>query len=70
MKTEFRESNFEEDIDLKNQFRNNILPDPINIREAASKIYVDINFNAASLRKTLHHFTSIVKISIKFDLSK
>ena len=35
------ESNFEEDIDSKNQFRFRKLPDPISIREAASKIYVD-----------------------------
>ena len=34
----------EEDIDLKNQYRTKNLPDPISIREAASKNYVDIIF--------------------------
>ena len=31
------ETNIEEDIDLKNQFRIKNLPDPISIREATSK---------------------------------
>ena len=35
------ESNIEEDIDLKNQFRIKNLPDPISIRKAASKNYFD-----------------------------
>ena len=41
LRTNYTESNIEEDIDLKNQFRNKNLPDPISIREAASKNYVD-----------------------------
>ena len=36
--TNYIESNIEEDIDLKNQLRIKNLPDPISIREAASKI--------------------------------
>ena len=45
------ESNIEEDIDLKNQYRIINLPDPISIREAASKNYVDNLFNAPSIIK-------------------
>ena len=36
-RTNYIEANIEEEIDLKNQFRIKVLPDPINIREAASK---------------------------------
>ena len=36
---------------MKNQNRNNKLPDPKNIREAASKIYVDNKFNEPSIIK-------------------
>ena len=36
------ESNIEEDIYLKNQFGIKNLPDPMSIREPASKLYVDI----------------------------
>ena len=42
------ESNLEEDIVLKNQYRIKNLPDPISIREAASKNYVDNLFNDPS----------------------
>ena len=45
------EANIEEDIDLKNQFRIKNLPDPISIREAASKNYVDNLFNDPSIIK-------------------
>ena len=43
------ESHIEEDIDLKNQFRNKNLSDPISIRKAASKNYVDDKFNDPSI---------------------
>ena len=45
------ESNIEEDIDLENQFGIKTLADPISIREAATKNYVDISFNDPSLVK-------------------
>ena len=41
LRTNYIESNTEGDIDLENQFRNENLPDPISIREACSKNYVD-----------------------------
>ena len=45
LRTNYIESNIEEDIDLKNQYRIKNLPDPISIREATSKNYVDYLFN-------------------------
>ena len=41
LKTNYIESNIEEDIDLKNRYRIKNLPDPINITEAYSKNYID-----------------------------
>ena len=41
LRTNYIESNLEEDINMKNQFRIKNLPDPISIREACSKKYVD-----------------------------
>ena len=49
------EPNIEEDIDLKNQFRIESLPDPISIREAASKKYVDNLLNNPSILKNAEH---------------
>ena len=54
LRTKYLESNLEEDIDLKNQFRIKNLPDPISIREACSKNYVDNLFNYRSIIKNLH----------------
>ena len=45
------EAIIEEDIDLKNQYRIKILPDPISIRETASKNYVDNLLNDPSIVK-------------------
>ena len=49
------EANIEEDIDLKNQFRVKNLPDPINIKEACNKNYVDNKFNDPSILKNTEH---------------
>ena len=49
LKTNYIESNIEKDIDLKNLFGIKNLPDPISIREAASKNYVDNLFNDPSI---------------------
>ena len=50
LRTNFIEANIEEDFDWKNQCRS-YLPDPISIREAASKNYVDNKFNDPSIIK-------------------
>ena len=55
LRSNYIESNIEEDIDLENQFTIRNLPDPISIREACSKNYVDDLFNNPSvLRNTAH----------------
>ena len=51
----YLESNIEEDIDLKNQYRIKNVPDPLSIREAASKNYVDNLFNDPSIVKNTEH---------------
>ena len=53
--TNYMESIIEEDIDLKNYFRIKNLPDPISVREAASKDYVDTLFNDSSILKNTVH---------------
>ena len=56
LRTKYIEANIEEDIDMKNRFRIKNLPDPISIREAASKNYIDkkfkidIDFNNVKLK--------------------
>ena len=49
LRTNYTERNIEEDIDLKNQFRIKNLPNPLSIREAASKNYVDNSIDEPSL---------------------
>ena len=56
LRTSYIESKKEEDIDLKNQYRIKHLPDPISIREAASKNHVDNKFNDPSILKNTEHF--------------
>ena len=51
LRTNYKEADIEEDIDLKNQYKIKILPDPISIREATSKKYVDNLFNDPSIVK-------------------
>ena len=55
LRTNYIEANIEEDIDLKNQHRIKNLPDPISIREPASKNYVDNLFNDPSIVKNTEH---------------
>ena len=55
LRTNYINSNIEEDIDLKNQFIFKNLPDPISIQEAASKNYDDNKFNDPSLIKNSEH---------------
>ena len=54
LQTNYIESNIEEDIDLKNQFRIKNLPEPISIQEACSKNYVDNLFNDPIIINTAH----------------
>ena len=56
LRTNYIESDVEDDIDLKNQYRIKYLPDPISIREAASKNYVDNLFNDPGIVKNTAHF--------------
>ena len=51
LRTNYIKANIEGDINLKNQFGIKTLPDPISIREAASKNHVDNLFNDASIIK-------------------
>ena len=55
LRRNYIESIIEEDIDLKNQYRNKKIPDPISLREAASKHYVDNLFNDLSIIKNTEH---------------
>ena len=48
-------NNIEEDIDLKNQYKNKNLPDPINIQGACSKNCVDNSFNDLSIIKNTEY---------------
>ena len=66
----YTELNIEEDIDRKNQFRIESLAGPISIREPASKIYVDNNFNDRSEIKNTNLLILMKKISLMFILLK
>ena len=55
LRINYIESNIEEDIDLKNQYRIKNLPDPTEIQDACSKKYVDNKFNDPSIIKNSAH---------------
>ena len=55
LRTNYIESNIEEDIDLKNEYRIKNIPDPISTTEACSKKYVDNLFNNSSIVKNDAH---------------
>ena len=55
LRTDFIEAKIEEDIDLKNQFRIKKIPDPISIRKACSRNYVDNLSNDPSISKNTAH---------------
>ena len=55
LRINYIESNIEEDIDLKNHYRIENLPDPFSIREAAAKDYVDKLFNGPRIIKNTAH---------------
>ena len=54
LRTNYIEANIEDDINMKSQYRITNLPDPISIREAASKNYVDKLFNDPSIINNAH----------------
>ena len=54
LRSSYIESNIEEDIDLKNQFRNKNLLDPVSEREPATKNYIDNKFNDPSIKNSDH----------------
>ena len=49
LRTNYIEANIEEDIDLKDQYRIKNLPNPISIKEAVSKNYVDNSIDEISI---------------------
>ena len=55
LRTNYIESNIEEDIELKNQIRIKNLPDSLTIQEAVSKKYVDNKFNDPIILKNSEH---------------
>ena len=55
LSTNYLESNLEEDINLKNQYKSVNLPDPTNIQDACTKNYADNLFNDSSIVKKSAH---------------
>ena len=49
------EANFEESIDLKNQYKSKNIPGPTNVPEACNKSYVDNKFNDPNITKNTAH---------------
>ena len=54
MRTNYIETNIDEEIDMKNQITITNLPDPVSNREAASKSYCDKKFNDPSIKNSAH----------------
>ena len=55
LRANYLESNIEEDIDLKNQYRIKHLQDPVDINDACNKNYADNLFSDPSLVKNNAH---------------
>ena len=55
LRTNYIESNVEEDIDLKNQYRIKNLQDPVDINDACNKNYADNLFSDPSIVKNNAH---------------
>ena len=55
LRTNYLESNTEENLDLKNQYKIKHLPDPTDIQDACRKQYVDNKFNNPSIIKNTAH---------------
>ena len=55
LRTNYIESNVEEDIDLENHYRIKNIPGPISVRESTSKNYADNLFNDPSILKNTEH---------------
>ena len=62
LRTIYIEANIEEDIELKKQFRSKRLAEPISIREAASKLYIDYKIFDPSVIKNTAQVDFIDKI--------
>ena len=62
LRMSYKESNIEEDIDMKDQFRTRKKPEPINIRISGSKMHVDNKISDPSITKDSAH--------VKFNAKK
>ena len=67
MRINYIESNIEGDIDLKNQFKINNLPCPLENSDADCKFYVDSGLNDPIKKRNT---ASLIKILIMLDLLK
>ena len=56
IRTSYIQSNIEEDIDMKNQFKNRNLKTLSSHNETLSKSYVNIKFNDPSIKTNSEHF--------------
>ena len=79
LRSDYKKTNIEEDIDMINQFRIQKLPVPIITREVVSQIYVDNKFKDPSIIKssTLVDFNDrsvdnvrFVKLTVCLQLEK